>query len=206
MDIDTGGNVVVLGAGEGNSDRSQDKVSLIDELSENNKGNMSIADDHAKQGLIDVVGADRDFNVYTFLQASQDAFVYIVESFADGDRETLRDLLNDEVYDAFDGAIAMREKAGEVMEKEIQAIEKSQIVEAHLKKSIALITVRFWAQETSVTRDEEGEVVSGHPEKVTEMRDVWTFQRDLKSRDPSWLVVETREDGEGDNEHIPNTH
>jgi len=71
---------------------------------------------------------------------------------------------------------------------------------------MALITVRFWADERTVTKDENQNIISGHPDKTTVMRDVWTFSRDVKSRDPRWLVVETREDGIEDNETIPNTH
>lgn len=183
-----------------------DKSALVEELAENPKGNMAITDRDAEKALYDIAQVDREFDIYKFLQAAQDAFVFIVESFADGDRDTLKDLLGDDVYNAFDNAITAREKSGEKMMAEIQAIEKSEICEARLEKNKAFITVRFWAEEVSVTKDENGEIVAGHPEKITKMRDVWTFTRDLKSRDPRWFVVETREDGEGDNEAIPNTH
>ena len=72
-------------------------------------------------------------------------------------------------------------------------------------RSKANITVRFTADEVSVTRDSAGEIIDGHPEKLTAMRDVWTFSRDTKSRDPRWLVIETRGDFEDDNKILPNT-
>ncbi len=202
LELDDNGKVVNLDA----PSVEADKAALVAELAENPKGNMAIANRTAENVLADISKADRDFDVYKFLQAAQDAFVFIVESFADGDRETLKDLLGDEVYNAFDGAITAREKAGETMMAEIQAIEKSEICEARLDGKVAFVTVRFWAEEVSVTKDENGEIVSGHPDATIKMRDVWTFTRDLKSRDPRWFVVETREDGEGDNENIPNTH
>ncbi len=205
--IELGDDGKIIGLGNHDSVKKSDEaVSLVRELVEKPKGNMSIANSSVEQGLIDIINIDKDFDVYAFLQAAQDAFVYIVESFAEGDRETLRDLLGDDVYTAFDNAITAREKAGETMVSEIHAIKKSEIIEAVLNGKNAFITVRFWADETSVTRDEDGNIIAGHPEKTTLMRDVWTFSRDLKSRDPRWLVVETREDGVEDNDIIPNTH
>ncbi len=202
LELDDSGKVVNLDAVE----KELDKSALVAELAETPKDNMSIADKSVETTLVDIAKIDREFDVYKFLRATQDAFVFIVESFADGDRETLKDLLGEGVFKAFDGAIAAREKAGETMMAEIQSIQKSEICEARLEGKTALITVRFWAEEVSVTKDDNGEIVAGHPDKPTKMRDVWTFSRDLKSRDPRWFVVETREDGEGDHENIPNTH
>ena len=196
----------IVGIGGDSSDKGESKEVLIEELAKTAKGNMSINGRVAELGLIDITKQDREFDVYVFLQAAQDAFVYIVESFADGDRETLENLLGEEVYNAFNGAITAREEAKETAVTEIHAIKKSEIIEASLKGKKALVTVRFWADETSVIKDENSNIIHGHPEKTTLMRDVWTFARDLKSRDPRWLVVETREDGTEDNDLIPNTH
>ena len=205
MDSNRSETASVLNMNE-NEDKQIDAVALIEELAKEAKGNMSIGSRTAELGLVDVAEYDRDFDIYAFLRAAQDAFVYVVESFAEGDRDTLRDLLGGPVYDAFDKAITAREKAGETAETEIHAIKKSEVIEARLEGKKAFVTVRFWADETSVTKDEDGEILHGHPEKTTLMRDVWTFSRDLKSRDPRWLVVETREDEDGDNELIPNSH
>ena len=71
---------------------------------------------------------------------------------------------------------------------------------------MAYITVKFVAEESSVTRDKDGEIIAGHPDKVSEMQDIWTFGRNIKSKDPSWLLCETRGDFEDDNDLIPDTH
>ena len=204
LEISDDGKIIGLNPHE--NERGEDKLALIEELAGNEKGNMAIENEAAQSGLADIVKADREFDVYVFLQAAQDAFVFVVESFADGDRETLQDLLSPQVFEAFNNAIDDREKAAEQMQTEIQSIQKSEIVEARIDGKTALVTVRFWADEVSVTKDEEGNIIHGHPDKVTQMRDVWTFSRDVKSRDPRWLVVETREDGANDNETIPNSH
>lgn len=198
--VDVGANVLAFDG------KMQNGEAGIIELAQNPKGNMAIDGKNVESGLIEVAKFDRGFDIITFLRAAQDAFVFVVESFAEGDRETLKDLLAPQVYDAFEGAIAAREQAGEVMKTEIRGIKISEVQAARLENSRAVITVRFVAEETTFTKDSSGEILSGHPEKTTQMHDVWVFARDLKSRDPRWMVVETREGGAEDNLTVPNTH
>jgi predicted lipid-binding transport protein (Tim44 family) len=56
---------------------------------------------------------------------------------------------------------------------------------------MAQITLRFLSQLISVTRDRSGAVIEGNPDKVTDVTDVWTFARDVTSRDPNWKLVAT---------------
>lgn len=181
---------------------AEDKIA---ELAKTPVRGMGVENKAAESGLIEIAQADKDFDIEFFLEGAQEAFVIIVESFAEGDRETLKDLLSSSVYSAFDSAITEREKKEETVETEIHAIKKAEIIEAKLDKKKAFITVRVTADETSVTKDSEGSVIAGHPDKVTEMRDVWVFSRTIRSRDPRWLLEETRGDFDGDNEMIPNS-
>lgn len=155
--------------------------------------------------MLDIARLDKNFDVKFFLDAAQDAFAIVVESFAEGDRETLKDLLSGKVYAAFEPAVIARESRGETQQAEIHAIRKAQIIEAALQGRKALVTVRFTADQTSVTKDKDGKIIAGHPDKMTKMIDIWTFERDVKSSDPRWLVAETRGDFEGDNDLIPDT-
>lgn len=160
----------------------------------------------AEHGLLEVSRTDKNFDINFFLEGAQEAFVMIVEAFAKGDRETLKDLLAEPVYAAFESALADREKRGEIISTEILAVRKVEVTEAKLEGKNAFITVRFHADEISTTKDSAGTLITGHPERVVPMRDIWTFGRDLRSRDPRWLVFQTRADIDGDNETIPNTH
>ncbi|MGB4107529.1 MAG: Tim44/TimA family putative adaptor protein [Alphaproteobacteria bacterium] len=175
----------------------------IKKLAAEEGGKVSVAE--AEIGLVAIARVDREFDISFFMDGAQEAFAMIVESFAAGDREMLKDLLGQAVYHAFEAAITAREQRGEKQDTQIRAIRKAEAIEAKVDGRKAFVTVRFTADEVSVTRDSTGEIIEGHPEKVTSMRDVWTFSRDIKSRDPRWLVVETRGDFEDDNKIIPNT-
>ncbi|MCC7304995.1 MAG: Tim44 domain-containing protein [Alphaproteobacteria bacterium] len=175
----------------------------IIELAANPTKTFAVENKTAENGLIEISKADKNFDVNFFLEAAQDVFVMVVEAFAKGERETLKDLLNESVYKTFEQAIAERESRGEAMSAEIIAMRKTEITGAQQQGKMAYITVRFRAEEITVTRGKDGEVVSGHPERVNHLRDIWTFGRDIKSRDPRWLVYETREDEDGDHDIVP---
>ena len=84
-----------------------------------------------------------------------------------------------------------REKRGETVETRFVSIDKADITAAEMRGRTAQVTVRFVSQLISATRDKEGNVIDGNAEKVTDVTDVWTFARDVSSRDPNWKLVAT---------------
>jgi predicted lipid-binding transport protein (Tim44 family) len=142
-------------------------------------------------GLDAIAGEDKTFDGKHFVAGARAAYEMIVLAYAEGDRRALKNLLSREVYDGFEAAIRDREAKGETVETRFVAIDKSDITAAELRGRTAHVTVRFVSQLISVTRDKSGNVIDGNPEKVTDVTDVWTFARDLSSRDPNWKLVAT---------------
>lgn len=142
-------------------------------------------------GLDAIVAADKDFDAKHFVTGARAAYEMIVSAFAEGDRRSLRNLLGREVFDGFDHAITEREKAGHKVETRFVAITSSDIVAAEMRQKTAQVTVKFVSQLVSATRDKDGNVIDGNPDKVTDVTDVWTFARDITSRDPNWKLVAT---------------
>jgi predicted lipid-binding transport protein (Tim44 family) len=142
-------------------------------------------------GLDAIVAQDPGFDAKHFLTGARAAYEMIVTAYAQGDRRALKGLLSREVYDGFESAIKERETRGETAETRFVSIDKSDLTAAEVKAKTAQITVRFVSQLVSVTRDRAGNVIDGNPDKVTDVTDVWTFARDLASRDPNWKLVAT---------------
>jgi predicted lipid-binding transport protein (Tim44 family) len=115
----------------------------------------------------------------------------IVQAFAAGDRETLRALLSEDTYNGFEQAITAREAAGERQRTELRAVNEVGVEAADLRGSVADITVRFVTDQINMTTGRDGEVTAGS-DAITELTDLWTFQRDLGSPDPTWKLVATR--------------
>jgi predicted lipid-binding transport protein (Tim44 family) len=84
-----------------------------------------------------------------------------------------------------------RETREQKTETRFVSIDKAEIVSADTRDRTAQLTVRFVSQMISVTRDKAGTIVDGNPEKVADITDVWTFARDISSRDPNWKLVGT---------------
>jgi len=148
----------------------------------------------AVQGLIDIMKYDRNFDPYRFVQGAKDAFPLILESFAEGDTETLQELLSPTIFKSFADVIDARRLRGETITTEIHAVRKLDIIEARMVGRMAYITLRITADETCVVRNAENHIISGNPDRVTELTDVWTFGRNTAGREPTWLVYETRDD------------
>ena len=145
----------------------------------------------AGQALARIRMADASFDAGRFLGGAEGAFRMIVQAFASGDRNTLRDLLAPEAFAGFDQAISAREAAGATQRTEIRAIHDMGIEEADLRGTIADITVRIVSDQVNVTTAADGSISAG-AEAVTEITDLWTFQRDLAVSDPTWKLVGTR--------------
>jgi predicted lipid-binding transport protein (Tim44 family) len=142
-------------------------------------------------GLRDLIKADPTFRPKEFLNGARMAYEMIVMAFADGDRKALKNLLSKEVFDGFEAAIADRESRGEVVKSSFVGIDKADITQVVVKGHDEQVTVRIVSQLISATYDKAGTLVDGDAETVAEVIDIWTFARDIRSRDPNWKLVAT---------------
>lgn len=148
----------------------------------------------AGPGVRSILAADPAFDVARFLEGAQAAYRMILEAFWAGRLDEVRGFVDPEIYNAFDRAVAERQAAGHRLDNRLVAIEQATIAEAALDRSVATIAVRFEADIAAVTRNADGEVIAGSLSDAVQTRDRWTFRRDLASRDPNWILVETDEE------------
>jgi predicted lipid-binding transport protein (Tim44 family) len=143
-------------------------------------------------GLDAIAAADPSFAIQPFVDGAKAAYEMIVGAFAAGNRQVLENLLAKDVYDSFSLAISDREKRGEKVETTFVSIDKEVIEDAELVSRAAQITLRYTAQIITATRAQTGAVIEGSTDKVIEINDIWTFTRDVSSRDPNWRLTATR--------------
>lgn len=156
-------------------------------------GGRTVPDPRSPLGerLMQIVNRDPNFDPPKFLNGAETAFRKIVTAFAAGDRATLKPLLSPSVYDTFDSAIQAREAANERHRTEIKSIISATIEDAQLLGDHAAVIVRFTSDQVNLTLDSANNPLSG-TEAVTELVDLWTFERDLKSPDPCWRLAAAR--------------
>ena len=142
-------------------------------------------------GLDAIAGADRTFSPQAFLSGARGAYDMVVHAFAAGDFDALKSLMSPEAFANFESAIHARADAGHTMSTTVVSIDNATIADAALVGQTARISVKFSAKLASVTRDAQGEVVDGSPDTVVDHIDLWTFARDVRSRDPNWQLTAT---------------
>jgi predicted lipid-binding transport protein (Tim44 family) len=143
------------------------------------------------KSLTVLIKADPGFNPGQFLEGAKAAYEIVVGAFAAGDEQTLTQLLGVDVLDGFARAITEREARGETLQSTLVGIDKADIIEAEIKDKQAYVTVKFVSELISVTHDADGDVVEGDAKKVREVTDIWTFAREVASRNPNWKLVAT---------------
>lgn len=130
----------------------------------------------AGEGLMAIVRADPSFDVEHFTAGARAAYELIVNAFAKGDRETLKGLLTPRVFESYSAAIAQREASGG-MGPELVRLRSAEVIDASLEGDIARVAVKF-----------EAELAEG-AHGVRDALERWTFERNVRSADPNWLLA-----------------
>lgn len=125
------------------------------------------------EGIEELGQFDASFDEGSFLGGARGAYEMIVKAYAEGDTGTLRPLLTDSVFSDFSGAIRQR---GGPEPVSLTRIAAADLADVRMDGPIALVTVRFVAEQA-----DGGDVI-----------DLWTFRRDVRSKDPNWLLSQTR--------------
>lgn len=167
-------------------DARQRKLAV--EIEQFANGNADVA-----AGFRAIADADPSFSPKTFLEGAKQAYEMVLTAYAEGDRKTLKNLLEKDVFDGFDHAMDAREAAGQKVDFTFVGLPKVDISHAEVDKRNAMVTVQFHAEVVSVTHDKDGSVAEGTPDQVKTIADEWTFARSPKSRDPNWKLIATNQ-------------
>ena len=127
-----------------------------------------------------------------FLKGAEIAYETIINSFAKGDKKSLKDLLTKEMRQNFESAIEERNKNNIKSELTFIGV-KSSVVENFEKTATALFfTVKFVSEIISVKRDKDNNVIEGDPNKIKTVIDKWKFTRPTSSMSPNWYLAEIK--------------
>lgn len=150
-----------------------------------------IDDAEISSALAKMKQTDENFTISDFMDGAKAAFDMVVEAFSTHDKDTLKSLLSKEIYKEFEESISEQQKEKRRAQNTLVSIKKAEITEAEMSKNIATITVRFDSEQINVIVDEEGKVIEGNLSDIHDIEDEWVFERDMKSRNPNWTIIDT---------------
>jgi predicted lipid-binding transport protein (Tim44 family) len=142
------------------------------------------------EGLQQVVKLDSSFTIDDFTSGAKSAFEMIFEAFASGDKSTLQGLLSAHLYSDFAKEIDRRAETPEIEESTLVALNDAVITDITTRGSTAKVKVEFISEQISLVKDKEGKILEGDPSQVDNVREIWTFERNMRSSDPNWALIE----------------
>ncbi|MDC3145335.1 Tim44/TimA family putative adaptor protein [Candidatus Pelagibacter sp.] len=127
-----------------------------------------------------------------FLKGAQIAYETIVTSFSEGKLKDIKSLLGKEVYDEFYQAVKDRNSKNLSSNTTFIGINSAEIKNHEQNKNMLEVTVEFVSEIISHIKDKENKTVSGHPDKIKKVHDIWKFSKDSRSVNPNWVLIDTQ--------------
>src|SRR5581483_3007732 len=145
---------------------------------------VGVTEPAALSGLAALKARDPGFDIGRFMSGARQAFQIIVKAFATGDRKALESLLAPEVMQTFETAMSEREKQWRTEQVEFLQEPRADLESVDVTGDLAKAAVRFLAEFRSRSKGPEGEAVDDR-----RTGEIWTFQRNLTSRAPTWTLI-----------------
>ena len=179
------------------SEPSQNNINLnnqnlspkIVEVEKNKLENFAFSDLSAKSGVEEIISKDSSFTIESFIEGAKMAFEMLFKAYSAKDKETLKDLLSEELYSGFDSQFENLSSKGFVETKSLVAIENLEIANAVMSSSRARIGIKFLSEQINFIKDSVGNVVSGDTKNIEMVEDIWIFERNIRSANPNWTIV-----------------
>ena len=127
-----------------------------------------------------------------FLKGAEIAYETIINSFAKGDKKSLKDLVTEEMNKNFESAIEERNSKNIKSELTFIGIKSSTIEKFEKTAEALFFTVKFISEIISFKKDKNNNVIEGDPNKIKTVIDRWKFTRKISSMNPNWYLAETK--------------
>ena len=135
---------------------------------------------------------DQNFSLKNFLSGAKISFQTIIESYAKGEINKIKNLLNINVFSIFSKEIKSRVKKKLILEHTLISIKSVNIEKINIKSTIADIIVKFVSEQVNLLKNKKGKILKGDGEFIENHTNYWTFSKDMKSSNPNWKLVATK--------------
>ena len=126
-----------------------------------------------------------------FLKGAEIAYEQIITSFANGDKKSLKPLLEKQMFARFSEVIDERKNKKLKYETTFIGLKSSKVLEFKKIENIYKVTVNFVSEIITCVKDSNNKVIEGNPDTIKTVHDVWKFSKNMWSQDPTWYLVGT---------------
>ena len=127
-----------------------------------------------------------------FVKGAKIAYETIITNFAKGTLKDIKTLLGKSVYQQFEDAIKDRQSKKHSSETTFIGISSAEVKQHEQNKNMLEVTVEFVSEIISCVKDKDDKVISGDPEKIKKVHDIWKFSKDSRSVNPNWVLIDTQ--------------
>ena len=144
---------------------------------------------HLKSDVAAARKIDPAFLLSKFIEGAGSAFEMVIKAFSEGKKDALKFLLSPDVYNNFEKEIDERKRTETTAVHSIYSMQDPEVLDIEVKDNICQVVVRFVSEQFNYIRSKAGEITHGSKTELDHVTDVWTFERDLTSKKPNWVVV-----------------
>ncbi len=135
--------------------------------------------------------ADPTFNEKEFLKGAQNFFEMVINCFVRGDLKNIEMYIDDKLIKNFQVVIDERLLEEEILKIDIIKMVSIKIEDVKKLKNFLRVSVLFESEQIKVLEDKKGKIIDGDQNKSILVKDLWTFEKEIQSKDVNWILVET---------------
>ena len=169
---------------------SDQKVTKLDN---SNKKNLH-SNKKINSAINEILKVDNKFEINSFCDGAKKAFEFILTEYSNNNLKALEKLVSKNIFKAFENQINLRSKKNEELEITVISVKNPDIKSVNLeKKYFAYIKLLFESEQVQITKNSKGEIIDGDNNQILQIKEIWTFSKNLKSNDPNWILEEIEE-------------
>lgn len=142
----------------------------------------------------EILKIDINFELNSFCDGAKKAFEFILTQYSSSNLKALEKLVSKNMYKSFENQINLRSKKSEELEITIISVKNPEIKNVNIeKKQVAYFKLLFDSEQVQITKNSKGEIIDGDNNQILQIKEFWTFSKNLKSKDPNWILEEIEE-------------
>ena len=134
---------------------------------------------------------DSTFDEDEFLKGAKNFFEMVIDCFVKGDLKDTKNYIDDRLVKDFQSVIDDRLNEKESLKIDIIKMNSINVKNVEKLEKFIRISVLFETEQIKVLKDKNDKIIDGDQNNSILVKDIWTFEKEIQSKDLNWKLVET---------------